>query len=126
MDFSSRRHPAPRQELIEKCLVNRCHDAWRAHALSAARGHHCRGFCKMVLCAPDDARTSLPKPGMRKHLAGVDFIYAGLRQSFLGEVESPEACVLVQVAENISHLQSAAEVMRQLSTLLAFDAENSD
>ena len=80
----------------------------------------------MLLCTRDDAPTGLPKPWMRKHLPDVDFIYAGLRQSFLGEVESPEACVLVQVAEDIGHLQSTAEVMRQLSTLLTFDAENSD
>ena len=37
-----------------------------------------------------------------------------------------QACVFIQVAEDICHLQSAAEMMRKLSPLLAFDAENFD
>src|SRR6478672_870367 len=79
VNLFSWRSPAPPHEFVEKRLVDRGHDARRSHGLSAARGHHCRSFCKMLFCTGDDASTGLPKSWMGEHLPDVGLIYTGLR-----------------------------------------------
>ena len=93
----------------------------RRHEVITAEASAKWSFARLTTLA--QARPSL---GWASTFSMSIFVYTGFRQSLPGEVEASHGCVLVKVAEDVRHLQRAAEVMRQLPALLIFDAENSD
>ncbi len=51
---------------------------------------------------------------------------AGIRQHLLGKIEPAHLGVLIEVAQDIGHLQGAAEMMREHPALLVLDPEDLD
>ena len=70
------------------------------------------------------AMQASPSARVAKHLFNVLLFYAGVGQSLVGEVESSHAGILVEIPENVGHLQSAAEMVREFDPLFVVDPEN--
>ena len=62
---------------------------------------------------------------MAQHLGKILIFDVRLSQSFFRQIEPAHLGILVEIAQNIGHLQRAAKMMRQLASLRVVDAENS-
>ena len=56
-----------------------------------------------------------------KRICNIDI---GLKQRFPRQIESPDAGILVDIAQDIRKLERAAEMMRERATLLVIHAED--
>ena len=63
---------------------------------------------------------------MRQDLADVLVGDAGIDEHLLGKIEPAHLGVLIEVAQDIGHLQGAAEMMRQEAPLLLLNPEDLD
>ena len=118
-----KRLKAARDQSVEDEPIGLPHDPRRAHRAARLVRHDCIGRFKFPDGQRDDNIAGLLKQRMGEHGARIGADDAGIAQRLARQIEAAQACVLVEVAQNVGQLQSTAEMVRERKSGLARHAE---
>ena len=89
------------------------HDFWRTHARAGTPCHDLLRLAKMLLCSGDHWSAGQAQRRIGENLLWRRRADARRAEIFAGQVEPAEGRVLVEIAQNIGELESAAKMMRE-------------
>ena len=115
--------PPRQQQFKDRAIIFR-HDAGRAHRAPRIARHDLVGLGKMQLCPLAKRRAYFRQRPLGDHLLRIVAGDPGKQQALARQIETPEAGVFVDVAQDVGQLQRAAEMMRQQNAVLLGETEH--